>query len=268
MPTSKIMSVTPKLAGEWLAKNTHNRNIRSAVVAQYARDMAQGRWQFTGEAIKFDTDGNLLDGQHRLLAIVRADVAVSLLVIHGVAATSQEVMDSGTKRQASDALALRGHANTALLASVARFAILLDASDDFGKSVTHSEVIKWVEANPDLQMAARATNAIQGFVDLAPTALCYSRLVLARSNAEAAEQFFDAIANNITTGQGDPINTLIRRVSTARRNGERLRTDEQVQFIIRAWNAWRSGATLHVLRTHSSDGKGGATRVSIPKVAA
>ena len=267
-PTTKLTKVTPKLAGEWLAKNTHNRNIRNGVVAMYARDMKQGLWQFTGEAIKFDTKGDLVDGQHRLLAVVRANTPVEMLVIVGVSPAAQQVMDSGAKRQASDALALKGYTNTALTAAVARFAILLDSGDDMQKAVTHSEILEWVEANPDIQGAATAIHAIRSFVDFAPTALAYSMLVLSRSNAEACARFFDSIANNITTGKGDPVNTLIRRARSARSNGERLRTDEQVQFIIRTWNAWRQGDSLHVLRTHSSDGKGGATRVQIPKVAA
>ena len=52
--TSSVTLVTPDTAERWLSKNHNNRNVKRAVVNAYARDMAAGRWQITGEAIKFD----------------------------------------------------------------------------------------------------------------------------------------------------------------------------------------------------------------------
>ena len=86
----------------------------------YAADMGDGHWQFNGEAVKFAGDGSLLDGQHRLAAIIEADVVLPLLVVRGLASSAQETVDGGAKRKFSDVLKLRGEPNADHLAAVAR----------------------------------------------------------------------------------------------------------------------------------------------------
>ncbi|KAF7277615.1 hypothetical protein GWI33_002970, partial [Rhynchophorus ferrugineus] len=81
---AQVETITPDLARQYLAFNTHNRNVRSYRVKGYAADMRDGRWTLNGEAIKFSADGTLLDGQHRLQAVIEADVAVQMLVVRGV----------------------------------------------------------------------------------------------------------------------------------------------------------------------------------------
>jgi hypothetical protein len=79
--------ITPAMAQEYLKFNTENyRSINNVRVISYAADMKAGRWQLNGEGIKFDTNGTLIDGQHRLQAIVRAGVPIEMLVIRGIEA--------------------------------------------------------------------------------------------------------------------------------------------------------------------------------------
>jgi hypothetical protein len=93
--TATIVTVTPKLAGEWMESNEKNRHIRDRLVVKYARDMSAGNWSLTGEAIKFDTEGCLVDGQHRLLAVILSGVSLQMLVVCGVERAAQTVMDTG-----------------------------------------------------------------------------------------------------------------------------------------------------------------------------
>jgi hypothetical protein len=73
---ARLISVTPELAAKWLELNDHNRGVVTARVDQYAADMRRGEWRVNGEAIKISADGKILDGQHRLLAVLEADVAI------------------------------------------------------------------------------------------------------------------------------------------------------------------------------------------------
>ena len=78
-------TITPEIAQEYLKHNTENyRGLHRDRIIGYAADMMNGKWQFNGEAIKFDVNGKLIDGQHRLHAIVRANVPVEMLVIRGI----------------------------------------------------------------------------------------------------------------------------------------------------------------------------------------
>ena len=77
-------SVTPALALEWLEKMGANRSVAQRYVEAFARDMRAGEWTLNGETIKFDVQGRLVDGQHRLWAVVQADVTVEMDVARDV----------------------------------------------------------------------------------------------------------------------------------------------------------------------------------------
>jgi hypothetical protein len=70
------MTVTPDQALKWLEDtNTNNRSVRDIHVQRLASDMKNGKWRgFNGEAIRFDSLGRLVDGQHRLWACTVAGV--------------------------------------------------------------------------------------------------------------------------------------------------------------------------------------------------
>ena len=90
--TMAIEDITPKKAKEYLAKNIHNPrhgNMNRSVIKRYAEDMKAGKWELNGEAIMFDEDGYLKNGQHRLAAIILSGVTVRMCVIRGV---SNDVM--------------------------------------------------------------------------------------------------------------------------------------------------------------------------------
>ena len=106
--TTEIALVTPAMASEWLAEKGPNRKLRKSVVGRYAVDMAAGCWRLTHQGICFDENGRLIDGQHRLAAIMAASVDVLMMVVRGVPASAQLDMDQIAKRSVSDALNLVG----------------------------------------------------------------------------------------------------------------------------------------------------------------
>lgn len=98
-----IIKVTPKLAQAWLEKNiSSNRTVRSADVSRYARDMRAGKWMLNPQGIIFNESGNLIDGQHRLWAVIAADTAVDMVVWFDVPDNMLHVIDSGVARKMTD----------------------------------------------------------------------------------------------------------------------------------------------------------------------
>jgi hypothetical protein len=80
-----VMEITPTWAAEVLeTRNTRNRDINKFRVAVYAQDMKNGAWGFSAQGISFDDQGCLLDGQHRLTAIVTTGITVRMCVAFGV----------------------------------------------------------------------------------------------------------------------------------------------------------------------------------------
>ena len=91
-----MQTITPERASEWLAANTTNRPVSKAVVRSFAQAMRRGEWMVTHQGIAFDTQGVLVDGQHRLAAIIEADRPVELTVFTEVGDRGGEVVhDAG-----------------------------------------------------------------------------------------------------------------------------------------------------------------------------
>jgi hypothetical protein len=108
--TSIAVYITPEIAARLLLRNTRNRKLSEKVVVKYVAEIQAGEWRLTPAGIGFDDTGVLVDGQHRLSAIVRAKQAVPLVVTLGLPSTSQEKVDRQRRRTLFDALYLAGHA--------------------------------------------------------------------------------------------------------------------------------------------------------------
>ena len=128
---SQWMSVTPARAKEWLENNFKNRPISEDVVIAYARDMTNGEWIETHQGIAFNDRDELIDGQHRLLAIVRSGVTIRMMVtfglpsvIEGKEMTTMDAVDRGRTRSVADQLKIQhglkdGSAIAAICKSIA-----------------------------------------------------------------------------------------------------------------------------------------------------
>lgn len=104
--STRIETVTPELAAEWLKSNSRNRKLVIAAVETIANDIKHGRWRTTHQGIAFGADGELYDGQHRLHAIVKAGVAVEVRVTRGLPPEARDAIDTGNTRRAHDVLAI------------------------------------------------------------------------------------------------------------------------------------------------------------------
>lgn len=96
--------VTPKLAEEILNKNEDNRPLRASHVTALAKAMKRGEWKLTHQAIAISPEGRLLDGQHRLWAVIESEVSATMLVARNVPADTYDCLDIGKKRTISDVL--------------------------------------------------------------------------------------------------------------------------------------------------------------------
>lgn len=95
----EVMVVTPQMAEKWLERNEGNRKLREQRAAHLARAMQDGKYRLTHQAVAFSTKGRLLDGQHRLRAIILSQVSVEMAVAFDVPEAAFEVMDAGMPRK-------------------------------------------------------------------------------------------------------------------------------------------------------------------------
>jgi len=109
-PVIRIEDITPSKAEKYLDRNTHNRTLRMPKAEALAEAIKRGEWEFNGDAIRFDVNGTLLDGQHRLWAIVLSEKTCRSVVVENLDPDSQMTMDRPTAvRNLSDTLQLMGY---------------------------------------------------------------------------------------------------------------------------------------------------------------
>lgn len=248
---TEIVDVTPELAKEWLKVNTHNRNIRPDERDVYARDMASGNWALNGEAIKRDWNGNILDGQHRLLAVVQAGVTVRMLVVSGLAPETQETMDSGMKRTYADNLRLRGETNANHLSSITRKAWMWNQGHRVFHnrlSPTKTEQGKFLADHPELRRSVEIAMYVRGPFPYVPVSIVGAmHWVMRGIDSETAPWFFSAFATGADLDEYDPILTLRSKFISEKVNRIKPDSARQCAYIVRAWNAVREGRKLRVI---------------------
>lgn len=264
----ELTEVTPELAREWLGFNTHNRNVRQRVVLAYAADMEAGNWRWNGETIKFAADGALLDGQHRLSAIVEADVTVPLLVVRGLKNEAQETVDGGAKRQFGDVLKLRGESAPIALAAITRRVTTWDSGnhwvDGTGKyPATNAQMLQTLDRYPWLREIANPSIEVARHCGLPASIIgfCWWLFSQLPGAGDDTDFFFARLADGQSLVKGDPIYELRRAVDNSR-NVKGQRSERYLTAItLKAWNAYRDGAKVGLLRFTS----GGSSPEQFPE---
>lgn len=206
--------VTPETAKDYLRHNIDNRPVRLLVVGRYAHDLRCDQFPTTHHAIAFNSDGILEDGQHRLNAIIKADKGMWLLVVRNLPPGTQEFMDRGIKRSASDFVdgphkAVRVGAMRVLLA-------LRYLNYEFTPASLSTALNTVTDA--DVNSAFKVDSGLnEDLLDLAPGAALASRkcvlspsglLVAGIAFPDIAENAYECLSSGAGMDEGNPLLTV------------------------------------------------------------
>lgn len=97
----KYIDVTPEMAKEWVKKISPDkqRKLNQSRCIEYAEQMKAGLWGLSTDAIGFSTDDNLINGQHRLYAIILSNTTQRFLVVYDLPPESLNNIDIGLSRR-------------------------------------------------------------------------------------------------------------------------------------------------------------------------
>lgn len=257
MPTSNgklasaYIAVDPATAARWLDGNNVNRNLRTAKVAQYARDMLAGHWTVSNDAICFAPDGTLLNGQHRLHAVIKSGATVKFWVIRNMPAEAMSTMDTGASRTQSDVLKFSGEKNAAILAATLRQLVLMDTGldrDGNTQSVSHAEQAGFLIANPEVRHSTDTAANAKKQVDAPPTPLAVAHWMIAAVNgANLADLYLTQLAKRTDEPAGSAIHAVNSRLREARRQRQTHPTRNYVYLLIKGWNYYAVGQPVQKL---------------------
>lgn len=246
---SQVMDITVELAMQWLEERAPNRNVSDRVVAGYARDMRAGKWRLNGEAIIFDRNGRLKDGQHRLWAVIESGMPIQTVVVQGVDPDVMETIDSGRKRTFADALQIDGHSNTRSAASASRW-MAWEQRGCSGKlgTYTPSEMRAALEAHPTILEAASLVSGSRagGLVTQGLLTWVLAR-ALEQDRARALD-WLEQLNSGVGLHQRHPCYLLRERLIADK--GAKRRLDQIVvaAYVVKSWIAYRDDREIAHLR--------------------
>jgi hypothetical protein len=251
-PATSIIHVTPEMAVRWLEANVSNRPLSRVTVEKYRRDMEAGVWHFTNAGVAWDTDGNLVDGQHRLHAIAGLEgvQGITMNVTRGLPPESRFYIDQGRKRSAGNQLAMAGVKNYNHNAAGTKLFLVWQSGILFrdnkqAQLITAPQIQEWVNCHPDLIAMANDVHAHLLKNDAQPSVTRAAFFAFAKIDPQQAGMFFEKLSSGAGLEAGNPILALRQRLETDRRT-KRIRPQrEQLGLLVSTWNAWRKGRTLH-----------------------
>lgn len=238
-----VRRVTPDVAREWLKKNTMNRPMSQLHIKALAAAMLAHEWRDNGDTIVFDVSGKLVDGQHRLHALIAAGVSLDMLIVEGATVDAFMTKDIGRRRSCADALSIEGFASTSRLAATAN---LIDRYrtgrmvNRIGYTVSH--VVALVKAEPSIVESLNRVHAARKFVTISVAAAAYH--LWAEVDREMADELMNQIIDGEGLTRGDPAFALRERLIKNAAAQRKVTSIEMFAFFIKAWNATRSGERI------------------------
>ena len=255
----KLVNVTPDMAFEMLEKNTMNRNIDEKRVRQYAKDMKAGLWQMNGTTIVFAEDGTLLDGQHRLWAIIEANITVQLLIVYNADKDSIVTMDIGKTRSSNNILQIERSMHSATAARLTKLLWIHDfvdgklAPNSCRMDVSNNELRNYYNECKDMIETASAVADRKHPYVKSHMALAYCLIGRKTAHRDLMNSFFESVRTGCNIDMKHPIMTLRNRLLDNRLGVRALSVQETIAAYIRVWNAYVRGKDLTVIRWNASE---------------
>lgn len=236
-----LETITPKIAADFLAKNTNNRSLSSKTVAYYKDMIVRDRWMVNGESIKIAIDGTLLDGQHRLEAIRLANKAVKMFVTYNIDDDSFTTIDAGRPRRHSDYLKVSGKSGQlSVLAAAVRVAMGFTKNGEYvyNSNKIPPDLLLWfLDQHPGLEAAV---DSVSGKVNNICSRSIASSLkyIFSVVDENAAESFFEALISGANLSKESPVLVLRNRLANIRGGGGTTWQREVIHCFVTAFNAY------------------------------
>jgi hypothetical protein len=257
------VQMTPQRAAQILQCNTRNRAMNLSRVDFYADAMLKGNWMQSGEPIQIDSDGCLINGQHRLQAIVNSGMTVPVLLITGQDPSVFAVLDTGRARSASDVLSIGGAKNcTRAAAGIKLYFLYVDHPNKVWTGAklarSHQEILNYYRAKPKFTefWSKEAVNTYSANKLLNPSALLAFAFVARdaeTTSSEQVSQFFELIAHGYGLQEGCPIHRYRQMLANQQASGSFKRASSINQMalasLIKVFNYWANGVSMKLFKT-------------------
>lgn len=242
---TQIMTISPALAEEWLKKNTFNRRISPQSVSKYASDMVSGKWTLNHQGIAFDDKGVLVDGQHRLHAIISACVSVDMMVTWGA---SRIGVDELRVRSTQDVIAFGELSDWLSNRSIQVAKAMIEISSGSRAVATStSSVVDFAERNKDAIQFIDSTytdksKGIGMAISRGTFAIAYYHV-----NKDTLARMISVLSTGIPKGEHETAAVRLREFLTSGVGWGQSERMSQSRKIMRAIQLFEKGATTRLI---------------------
>lgn len=255
METATIELITPEIAKEYLKFNKANRPLSKTTVLYFAEQMKKGLWKLNGEAICFAEGGMLVNGQHRLNAIVQSDCPIKTFVVRGVSTDSFATYDTGRGRTASDIFAISDVPNSTAISAIVSRCMLLNRTNNlatacngtnmkyvgkYSKGEILDEYLSSSELYDRALKVAEKCNRAVKLLKISEVAAMYAYLIKYRFHPQDKVEgfFFELFGINQETSNAPALlrAKLLKDITGVR--DAKLTNKYKAEIIAKAWNCY------------------------------
>lgn len=242
-----------------LGKKGTNRPQVSGAIPQLIEDILGAGWRFNHQGIAFNDRGELIDGQHRLEAIVRADkiepgIQVPLMVTWNLPIVSDEKIDLARRRNTGTFLAKDGYGSSSRLNTTLKLLWLYDTANfeepinkaHWGQIPKLAEIRASLEAHPLAVDACNIGGGLQAFVTASAAAASW---VICREKypEDMNMEFVAGIKSGANLEIGDARLALRNWAANRKQLGRRAIAPLHMAAYLKAFNAFRNGRHMPTL---------------------
>lgn len=256
-PRNQIMDITPPLAGQWLENNEGNRRLNWNYISQLARDMKAGCFTCTHQGIAFDTQGRLIDGQHRLWAIIEAEVTVRMRVFFNESPENILHIDGNCPRQMADRMTMGRTLGTVRSNELATLRAMVGGIGMVTRRRTVQEEMDLFEVHRD---AVRFTHEYLPMTRPAGISNAMTRAVIARAyycttHTQQLGRFCEVLRTGASAHDGEHVIVLLRNhlLDIRRQGATHSARQRQYGLVARALVAYLQREPVAILRAASSE---------------
>lgn len=247
--------ITPTIAKTYLERNVFNRKVKQPVVIKYANDISNGRWkEDTGELIKISKTGVILDGQHRLLAVVKSNTPINFHIAYDVEDSVFDVLDTGSVRNANDCFDVQRIKQGNTIPSIISMYNLLKNGKRIHTQVNHKStnallLEQYFEDEIFWQNVARCAHSwYLAFAKiLQPSYFGGFYAYFYKVNPLKAESFMNQLASGVDI-ENNVINLLRNKLMQDKMSARKMPSTLKMALIVKCWNVYITNTSVKILK--------------------
>jgi hypothetical protein len=250
----EVVEINPEQAAAMLETMQVNRRLRHNWIEDLKGRMERGEWQEEAQdPIRFNKQGHLFDGQHRLWALIESGKSFKFLVLRGLPIETMAVFDSGRKRTVADYLRLNGVEHADSVAGSLNFLRSYEVHGEMDYSwgsvkLSPTAALSFVESHAGIADAVTICGAVVKVLGGGVSRWLAIHYILSDIDTADTAHFFSRLAQPTDLEATSPILHLRTRLSQNRQSARRMSKREHSALVFKAWNAYRKGAPMKALR--------------------